>query len=270
MQSFIQMLRDVWCWITAREPTATVEMLRQVLPWLIIMGWIHMTETQLAGFFIAISGFLAWVNRQAVTPNGEVGLTKTQVKDANNQGFNVPTNMTKLLVLALVSPLLMSCAKSNAPLDAQTAHYASQVEEGVVAIQTGYMNAYKAHQIPFEAADPVMGYAKQATDVAAQLSAALKVYHAATSPDAQALASADVRAALGKLEELVAKMLKVKVPDGFLDKSLQLIMAVRDAVSGIRAAFPPTPAPVAKPVAVLDLRYGVLVGVHCEPAAATC
>lgn len=217
----------IWNFIVG-EPTATIEMLRQVLPFVIIMGWVHLTDVQTAQLFMAISAFLAWLNRRSVTPNSAAGM------------FVNPRNLPVILLIAS-SLWLASCAltgKPAGPVDAQTAHYAAQVEDGVVAVQQGFLNAYKAGQVTFDVADPVMTYAKQATVVAVQLSNALKVYHAATSADAQALAAADVRKALGDLESLVGKMLGVKVPSGFLDVSIKLIGAVRDAVAAIRSLFP--------------------------------
>lgn len=239
----MQTLKAVWSFVVGQEPTATVEVIRQILTFMIIMHWIRMTTDQQAALFLAMSVLLMYINRKLVTPVG---------------GFGVPNPKTLPVVLlagALAGAVMLgACAKyQNKPPDAVAAHTAADVEQGIVALQTGFMQAYQNKQVPFQVADAVMQRCSQATNVAQKLSDALKFYHNAVAyAQSTTAVEIEVRRLLTQLERLVAEIAGVKVPDKYLETATQLIMAVQNAVASIRQQFP---TPSAPPAAVPKVSY---------------
>ena len=62
------MLERLWNYVL-REPTATAELVRQVLLWSLAMGFLHLTEAQSTQTMSVVSAILFFINRALVSPS---------------------------------------------------------------------------------------------------------------------------------------------------------------------------------------------------------
>jgi hypothetical protein len=141
--------------------------------------------------------------------------------------------IASLAVLAL-SALVLGCAGNRKP-DVAVADTGTTVLAAATELTNGVSTMVAGGLIPKPTGAKIADQMQIVHDKAAQLSDALKAYHAATTPLDQQSKGAMVQALLTQLSGPLAAVLNINVPDGTVQRMNALVGRVLQVVAAIQS-----------------------------------
>ncbi len=145
--------------------------------------------------------------------------------------------VTATMLSAMLSAFLVTSACASAgsrPADVATAQVGTNILKAATALQLQVNQLTAAGTMPVSAGQAITDANKVVSAKAAQLSDALKAYHAATALERGSKA-AEVQALITQLSGPLADMLGVKLPAGAAQSVSRLIGVIMQAVGAVQA-----------------------------------
>lgn len=143
--------------------------------------------------------------------------------------------LKRFSILALVF-LCAGCASHNAP-ETTVLQVGTLLLQNATALQKGITAKMDAKQLTPELATQLSAPIAKLVDLAPALENAVKVYHAATTGAAKAVAAKDVQALLAEANTLMSSFFNVAIPSGVAAELSQLAATVLSTISSLQMEF---------------------------------
>ena len=209
------------------EPVLIGAAIRAVLLAVIAFG-VNMTMEQFGAVMLAVEAVLALVTRALVTPN--------QLAEARVSAGGRPTVPMNVFALCCIGLLSASCATSGQrPPDVAVAQTGTAIVSAATELQNTVNQLTAAGTLPVAAGQKITDANKVVASKAAQLSTALKAYHAATSLADRSVKASEVQALITQLSGPLSEMLGVQLPAGAAQTVSRAIGNVMQVVGAIQA-----------------------------------
>lgn len=252
------------------RPDAMLELVRAIVPALILFGFVSWTAEQTAGIYLGVSAILTWITVTFLTVDTktleDAGTSKVQVREAaaaniaagtpggtgtpgetgGSGGASAPRglgNMSDkasrglLLALALIPALaLAGCGGKRITTPAGGARAAGDVLELANEAHKAVFDGYVAGTIPTSVSDPIMAaYETKLIPTARKVMVALRAWETATTVDLKAVRAGDLQAALALFDGAAKDVFGMALPPGVATTIQDIATRARSIVDQIRA-----------------------------------